>query len=258
MRHVTLLFVVLSSVALAGPPEPVDVRRAVAGGGWINWTTMELEASASVVGTGVGGSQEATEQQARRRISPAMVAAVRAIPVTSAVHSSELLDRGELAEVLHNRIKLWAVTEARYHTSGKVHLEGRLSLSVYLRPWSLQRASHRPGTPTVSEFSGLVVDARGSGVSFAFAPRILDDEGGELWDGQVWRDRVLEVTPVVYVADPAHPVAARAGERPLVVRAQRATGPDLILSGPDVHAVRRHVLGSPALHEGRVVVLVDP
>lgn len=258
MRLALTLSVALLLPALARGAEPVDVRRAVSGGAVLNWTTMEIEASASALGTGVAGSQEATEQQARRQIGPAIASACRAIPINPDLTSTQLADQPELGKVLNNRVKLWAVAEARYYASGRVHLEGRLSLSLFLRPWTLTAASPRPEMPTVSSYTGLVIDARGSGATPAFAPRLLDPEGVELWDGLVWRERVLDVTPVVYVSSATHSAAARAGESPLVVRARRAIGADLVLDGDDLRAVRRHLVGSPALHEGRVVVVIEP
>lgn len=255
LRSVFLCCVLLATAAAS---EPVDVVRSTSGGAHINWSRLQIEASASAAGSGVGVRQEASEQQARRRISPAIAAASQAIDVRPGLSSEDLLDDPTLGPTLKNRVKLWAVSEARYYASGLVHLEGRLPLDLYLRPYLLQVAGPRPDSPTATMYTGLVVDARGTGASPALCPRLLDDRGDELWDGSVWRESVLDASPVAWISDPAHPVAARAGEHPLVVKVARASGASLTLGASDARAVKRHLIGSSAMNEGSVVVVIDP
>jgi hypothetical protein len=241
----------------AASDEPREIRHALGSGAVVNWTRLAIEAQHSVASTGVAGRQEATEQRARQRIGPAIRDGLPAVSIRAGETLSNLMEDEELGATLYNRIKLWAVAEAHYYASGKVELVGELDLTVYLRPWTMSVAVPRPAIPTVSAYTGLVVDARGSGAMPAFAPRLLARDGDVLWDGALWRDAALETSPAVWVADVAHPAAARAGVEPLVVRANRASGPDLVLDDAGSQAVRRHLIGAPILGEGRVVVLVD-
>jgi hypothetical protein len=257
MRPVLLSCLLLLAVAAAASDEPVDLRRALPGGAVMNWTRLQLEATASALGSGVATRPEATEQLARRRIGPAMLDGSRGITLRTGLTVGDL-DEPELAAMLRNRVTQWEVAEATYHASGRVQLVGLLAVDGYLRPWLYGVAPPRPPSPTTTAYTGLVVDARGTGVQPAFCPSLLDGAGASLWDGLVWREAVLETPPVVWVGDPAHPAVARAGAEPLVVRAVRARGSDLVLADDDAAALRRHLVGSAALHGGSVVVVVDP
>lgn len=247
-----------SVAGAAEPGEPAEVRDALASGAVVNWTRLAVQATHGHQGGGVAGRQPATEQLARQRIGPAIQDGLPEVRATSPLTIGDLMEDPVLGQPLTNRVKLWSVSEATYHASGMVTLHGELDLAEYLRPWTLRLARQQPSTPTVSAYSGLVVDARGTGAVAAFAPRILGTEGGELWDGRLWEGAVLLRSPVVWVADPAHPAAERAGHEPLVVRARTARGSDLVLDEAGTSAVRRHLVGSPALGEGRVVLLIDP
>jgi hypothetical protein len=258
VRALLLHLSLVAGAAAAPRGEPTDVRRAVAGGGVINWTRLELEVSATAMGHGGASHQEATEQRARLRIGPAMLDGAHAVPLRTGLIVASVLDEPELGAVLRNRVKQWEVVQATYFASGRVELDGRLPLDVFLRPWLLAHGAPRPPEPSPTVYTGLVVDARGTGAQPALCPSLLADDGAVLWDGLAWREEAVTARPVVWVADPAHPAAAHAGRRPLVIEALRAIGSDLVLGGADSQAVRRHLTGSAVLHAGRVVVVIDP
>jgi len=255
---IAVVWALVAGAGARAPGEPADVRRPLPGGAVVNWTTLEIEVSDTALGTGVAGRREATEQQVRRSLSRAVLDGVQALSVTTSLTVGGLLREPELGPVLKNRVKQWAVTEAHYYTSGRVHLQGRLAVDHYLRPYMLANSPPRVSSPTASSYTGLVVDARGTGVTPAYCPRLVTLEGDELWSGHVWREVALNAVPARWVSDPAHRAAATAGPQPLVVRASRARGSDLALDLPDAQAIRRHLVGAPALHEGRVVIVIDP
>jgi hypothetical protein len=244
--------------ALAAPPlgEPAEVRLGLGRGAVVNWTHLAIEAEDSRAGTGVTGRQAATEQLVRQSIGPAIEEGLADVSITSVATVADLMTEPEVGEKLRNRVKLWTVSEATYFASGRVALHGRIDLAEYLRPWSLTRPAQRPETPTVSEYTGLVVDARVANPIPCFAPSLVADSGEVLWDGRVWEEVVLTRTPATWVADPAHPASGRAGPAPLVVTASAARGCDLTLDREGSQEVRRHLVGSPALGEGKVVVVV--
>jgi hypothetical protein len=116
--------------------------------------------------------------------------------------------------------------------------------------------------PRPKIFSGLVIDARGTGAQPALAPRILDEEGQEAYsvayvEGKDLADQGI----VVYVPDvssaQAHP---RVTSKPLVVKAVRATGTtkaDLVISDADaqtIHGVPEHYR---FLEKAQVLVVLD-
>jgi len=122
-----------------------------------------------------------------------------------------------------------------------------------------------PGTPTPPRasgaVSGLVVDATGLDVTPAMAPKILDEEGNEVYGTtKVMRQFAMQQGVVGYHNN----VAGASGDErvagnPLVVRALRATGPngcDLIISTADAGRIRSAAENLAFLDECRVMIVL--
>ena len=255
-----LVFLVSSGCASPEPvsvySEPTDVLEALPSGAYVNWSRLVVQATFGHQGSGVAGKQPATEQLARQMVGPAIQDGVPMVRVSSEETIQSLMQDQSLGAVLENRIKRWAVSEATYHASGKVTLSGELDLTEYLRPWTQRSAQPEPEMPTVSAYTGLVVDARKTWVSPGYRARLLREDGEVIWDGHLWEAAVLERSPVVWVNDAAHESAARAGEAPLVVSATSSRGTDLVLDETNAGEVSRHLVGSEVLGRGQVVILV--
>ncbi len=111
-------------------------------------------------------------------------------------------------------------------------------------------------------YTGLIVDAKGTGVRPAMAPKIRNEEGREVYGaGFVGRQYAVEQGMVGYLKDvTAAQAAPRVTDRPLLVKAVKADGPnrtDLVIKNSDaqiLHGTREH-LGF--LEKARVVVVVD-
>lgn len=257
---------VLALVLLAGSAaaqdlpagEPADVRIGLSSGAVVNWTRMTVEARRSYAGSGVAGGQPATEQIVRNQVGPFIQKGAPEVRATSDITVGDLLREPELGRLLENRFNSWEAAESTYFASGRIELLGQLDLRAFLRPWTMQHDLQTPLSPTVSEWTGVVVDARGTGVLPAFSPQLFGHDDGVLWDGRLWRGAASLRSPVVWVNDPAHPAVDRAGSNPLLVRAAAGRGADLVLDETGTAQVRAHLLGTAALGEGRVVVVVDP
>jgi hypothetical protein len=162
------------------------------------------------------------------------------------------------------------VGKPRYFSDGgveidvEVPLEGALSDALLPRPAAPPAIPPAPppaggGASAPAPATSLVVDARGQKVVPALAPRILDEGGKELYGpaslGEPGRKSggAAAYAPDLEAARKA--VAARIGERPLVVKAVRAQGADLVISAADAAALSGQDLGF--LAEGRVVILAN-
>lgn len=110
-------------------------------------------------------------------------------------------------------------------------------------------------------YTGVIVDARGLGLSPALFPRLLNEAGEEIYGlGFVLRPYAVEKGMVSYVTSPHEAYnLGRVGMNPLRVSALRATGrnrTDLVI--PDPEARRLHSLRNLRLLERcQVVVIVD-
>lgn len=251
-----MITLLVSVVALAGEGEPPPVVTEVGTGLELDWTKLVLRARASSGGHGMEDTR-AVEDLARRELQVGMEQGAARVPLAGEVVLGTVLEEGEVGRALTSRISRWEVTEAIYYASGRVELTAELSLQELLKPWSLSRSRAAVSEEQEPRYTGVVVDARGSGAVPAWAPQILAADGDILYDGSLWEEPAVTRSPVAYVTDPAHPASARAGATPMFVRADAASGPDLVLTADDTVRFRTAMAGARVLGEGTVVVVLD-
>jgi hypothetical protein len=111
-------------------------------------------------------------------------------------------------------------------------------------------------------YTGLVIDARGTGARTALAPRILNKQGDEAYSvAYVEQRSVAEQGIAIYVQDlPSAQANPRVTSTPLLVKALSASGnnhTDLIISDADVqtiHGVPEHF---KFLKQAKVLIVLD-
>jgi hypothetical protein len=112
--------------------------------------------------------------------------------------------------------------------------------------------------PASSGPTSLVIDASGLKVAPALAPRLLDEAGKELYGPSALGESARKAGGVAAYArslDAAkRDLGARLGDRPVVVKALRAEGTDLVLAAADAATFASR---PPFLAEGRVVIITD-
>jgi hypothetical protein len=155
----------------------------------------------------------------------------------------------------------------RYFSDGgvemdvEVPLEGALSDALLPRPAAEPKAEPKPAKAEAVAPAGtsLVVDARGKKVVPALAPRILD-EGGKV----VYGPAALGTSgrkaggAAAYAPDLEAAKASmkdRVGDKPVVVKAVRAEGADLVISSADAASLAGKDLSF--LADAKVVILAD-
>ncbi len=145
------------------------------------------------------------------------------------------------------------VGKPRYFSDGGVELDVEVPLEGALSDALLPRPEGKADAPT-----SLVVDARGLKLVPALAPRVLDEAGKELYGPASLGEAGRRAGGAAYARDLDAARATtkdRVGERPLVVKAARAQGSDVVLSAADAAALSGKTL--PFLAEGKVVILAD-
>jgi hypothetical protein len=146
------------------------------------------------------------------------------------------------------------VGKPRYFSDGGVELDVEVPLEGALSDALLPRPPGKADGPT-----SLVVDARGQKLVPALAPRILDEAGKELYGPASLGDAGRRSGGAAAYARDLEAARAslkdRIGERPIVVKAVRAQGSDVVLSGADAASLTGKTL--PFLAEGKVVILAD-
>ena len=113
-----------------------------------------------------------------------------------------------------------------------------------------------------SAYTGLIIDARGTGVVPAMAPKILDPDGHEVYgSAYVSREWAISQGVVGYLKDVEK---ARDNDRvkgnPAVIKAVESTGAnkaDLVISKADADSLRAISQTQSFLSEGRVMIILD-
>ena len=108
----------------------------------------------------------------------------------------------------------------------------------------------------------LNIDARGSGVRPAMAPKIIDEQGNEVYGtGYVSRDYAVQIGVVGYEKDINR---ARQNERvtdnPLIVKGIKASGTnstDIVISNTDAQNVLSAARNLNFMEQCKVMVILD-
>jgi hypothetical protein len=222
----------------------------------VDWTRLVVTMDTMGRRQGTEGVK-AVEELARRSVD----AGVRQGAARIQVDRNETVDDlliGALAAPIKARMGGWLVTEAVYYASGRVGLHAELPLQDLLKPKTVATAVKMPDGLRESPWTGLLIDARGTGVVPAWSPRLLDVAGSVLHDGLLWEEAAVNRVPIAYVDDPAHPAATAVGDNPLLLRAREARLCDLVLAPEDVARFRSDVRGTRLAGEGRLVIVIDP
>ncbi|MBW1988559.1 MAG: hypothetical protein JRI97_03340 [Deltaproteobacteria bacterium] len=295
-RH--LLFFAATAVCLACALSPAAAGRhapvvqAVGDFGYIRWSSDPPRSLAMVVGRGVGAPPDgggralsgplarAREQALENLLSVCMNVRVTA---DSTIGDAVAKDPGALAQI-KEMVETARMCNREYLSDGTVLVRMGIPLygglaQVVLPPTIVQvpqvrqvqaqrpaRAEAKAVTPAGEEpeppKTGLLVDARGLAAAPAMVPRILDEDGREVY-GPAWVSREYAVSGMCgYTRDPdraaSHP---RVGENPLTVKALSVRGEgrcDLVISNADAARLRGASENLSFLRRCGVVVLLDP
>jgi hypothetical protein len=119
-----------------------------------------------------------------------------------------------------------------------------------------------PSSQAAQSYTGLIVDARGLNLKPALAPRLLDEQGKELYAGDILtRDQAVEAGVAGYAKDMvAGSRQSRVTDNPLIVKGVRVSGnkgTDVVLTADAVKAIQQSEPTSRYLQQARVVMVYD-
>jgi hypothetical protein len=246
--------------APAAPTAPAVQAKPEPG---VNWAGQVLKAT----GAGAPDMKASSPAQARLGAERAaqmdafrnLLAQAKGIQINAGkTVGDELANNDEIRGKVEGAIRGFKVAAKRYFSDGGVEVDVEVPLSALTELFF-------PGAPAATETSnkkpdrkntGLVVDARGLKVTPALAPRILDDAGKSLYGAEALNAEArksLGVAAYFQGLDEAKK-QVRVGERPLVVKASKADGTDLVLAADDA----KKIDGNAAyLAEGRVIIVTQ-
>lgn len=250
-----------------------DVIDPVGSTGKIDWTTGVITA----VGIGAPPAQPANPAQARAMAERAaqvvayrnLLEAVKGVRVDSTTTVENFIITSDVIKTQVNGIIQGAtVMDKKYMSDGSVEVTVGMKLTGALAEALLPKTPPAGLTGTLAPgtsgqlYTGLIVDARGLGVRPAMAPKILNEDGKEVY-GSAWinRDYAVREGMVGYMKDPAAAQTnPRVADKPLMVKALKVSGDgrvDTVISNADSAMLQSASQNLSMLEKCRVIILVD-
>jgi len=251
-----------------------DVETSVGSSGKIDWTTGVITA----VGIGAPPAQPANAAQARAMAERAaqvvayrnLLEAVKGVRVDSTTTVENFMVTSDVVRTqVSGFVQGAMVMDKKYMSDGSVEVTVGMKLTGALADSLLPKTPLAPPTGIVTTpgatgqaFTGLIVDARGLGVRPAMAPKILNEDGKEVY-GSAWinRDWAVREGMAGYLKDPLQAQQnPRVTDKPLLVKAIKASGDarvDVVISNADAAMLHSAAQNLSFLEKCKVIILVD-
>ncbi|MGO8969833.1 MAG: hypothetical protein ACLQDQ_09715 [Myxococcaceae bacterium] len=240
------------------PPKPATDSRTS-----VDWADQMLKAT----GSGAPDMRATSPAQARLGAEKAaqldafrnLLGQVKGIHVTAGKTVGEQMGEEEVRARVEGVIKGYRVVKKRYFSDQGVELDvevplASISLAVLPAPAEMPLPGERSGG---DRHTGLVVDVRGLGVQPVLAPRVLDEAGKLLYGLEMLSEATRRTTGVAawFKSADSASRAQSVGDAPLVLKAARAQGSDLVLGAAEARALVE--LPPAVLAEGRVTIVYN-
>lgn len=195
---------------------------------------------------------------------------------SSTVVRDFMTESDEIRSSVEGVIRNFNVVNQDYLSDGTVEVTVRMSLGGRLAQTVLPKAPE-PAPPSAAPapapapapaasigdaITGLVIDARGLAARPAMSPKIVDENGGEVYGSmKVDRQYAIQQGMTGYARDlTAAQSNPRVTSNPLSVKGIRADGPgkcDIVLSNADAAKVRASAENMSYLQKCRVMIVLD-
>jgi len=255
---VLTLSLLAAEPAKSDPPKTDPAKRE----GAVDWQGQVVKAT----GSGAPDMRSLSPAQARLGAEKAaqldafrnLIAQAKGIHISSDKTVGEAMAKDEVKGRVEGVVKGFKVVKKRYYSDQGVEMDVEVPLSGIAQ--AVLDASGPPAEAvaakaTEGRYSGLLVDARGLGVQPVLAPRLIDASGRVLYSAEsMGADARKDAVPARYFKTLDQATHAPAlGGTPLLVKAQKAQGSDLVLADAEARALDQ--LSSKALVEGRVAIV---
>ena len=272
MKRLFCFFLILSFMLIAANAQ---VYQQVPNAGTINWQDQIIRA------TGIGApnpkmplaAQRAGALEAAKRVALRnLLETVKGMSITSETTVENAMIASDVITTrVTGIIRNFKVVDTRYMSTGDVEVDVEVPISGVLADALLppQGMPMAPGqgygqiTPQQNfVFTGLIIDAKGVSVRPAMAPKILDEQGKEVYgSGFVSREYAVNIGVVGYEKDLNR---ARKNERvtdnPLVVKALKSSGSnknDIVISNSDAQNVLAAAKNLNFMEQCKVMIILD-
>ena len=228
----------------------------------VNWQGQVVKAT----GAGAPDMRAANPAQARLGAEKAaqmdafrnLLQQVKGIQIKAGKTVGDEMAKDEIRGKVEGLVRGYKVTAKRYFSDSGVEVDVEVPLSslteIFVEPAATQLAVKSEGE---KKNTGLVIDARGLTVTPALSPRLLDEAGKQLYGVEAMTAEARKSSAVAAYVKSLDDAKKnqRAGENPLIVKASKAQGTDLVLTADDAKKIAQE--NSSYLAEGRVVIVTN-
>lgn len=202
------------------------------------------------------GAETAAKADALRNL----LAQVKGISVDGTRKMGDLMAMDEVRMRVEGVVRGFKITNKRYFSDSGVEVEIEVPLALLtdvVDPDTTQLMLADPKPDADKSNTGLVIDARGLKVTPSLMPRLLDEAGKAVYSIDFLSSDARKLSAVaayVQSIDDAQK-SQKVGEKPLVLKAAKATGADLQLGPED--AKKLAALNTSFLADGKVVIVLN-
>lgn len=235
------------------------------GHGEINWSKKVVTATGSgaakMDGT-VAQSRLMAERAAKIDALRNIVETIQGIQVTGTRSAQDVMSNGEIKTRVAGMAQGFKVVDTKYYSDGAVDVIVQMPIDENLTNALVERPKkpRKVSASGAAVFTGLIVNARGLGLTPSMAPRIVDESGKEIYGTEVVSEKGLQQGGIVGYAKADDQARERTGEKPLIVKALRLADKsktDVVIANGDADKLRDPNANLSFLADGKVVLLVD-
>ncbi|MBD3290240.1 hypothetical protein GF337_15650 [candidate division KSB1 bacterium] len=278
MKSIQLVaLIAVLAIALAFTANAQYVNQQVGDNGTVNWSNQVIRAT----GIGAGNPNLPLVSQRASAIRAAKLDAWRNLleTVKGVTLTSETTVQNAMvtSDVISTKVQgivknTTMVGEPKYLSDGSVEVTMEMPITGALtdvvlpttvdgQPWGQQQYQGQQQQAAAS-YTGLIVNAKGLGARPAMAPKILDEQGNEIYGSRyVSREWAVKMGMVGYDKDLNR---ARSNDRvannPMVVKAMKVSGPnkaDVVVSQQDAAQIKAVAANQNFLDKCKVMFIVD-
>jgi len=246
------------------------------GSGKVDWTSQVLKS------TGIGAPNVAMPlpQQRAGALRAAKMDALRNLLETvkginlnsETLVENAIVTNDQILTKVEGAVRGFRVVDTRYMSSGDVEVDVEVPLTGIITDAVLPMTfggdvppsggGEAVETPAAGGVSGLIVDARGLGLRPAMAPRVLDEQGNEVYGSKfVDRDYAVDIGMVGYEKDVNRAAKnERVASTPMVVKGVEASGPnktDVVVGAADAAKIQSTAENANFLQQCKVMFVLD-
>jgi hypothetical protein len=236
------------------------------GHGEINWSKKYVTATGSgasnLKDTSVAQARLMAERAAKLDALRNILETIQGIQVSGARSANDMMSNGEIKTRISGMAQGYKVVDTKYYSDGSVDVVIQMPIDENLTNALVERPkkARKVSTEGASTSTGLIVNARGLGLTPSMAPRIVDESGKEVYGTEVVSDKGLKQGGIVGYAKADDQAKDRVGDKPTVVKALRLADKsktDVVIANGDADKLRDPNSNLSFLSDGKVVILVD-